>query len=717
MNQDNNSVKPSAATATRRLAPKTAMDGDDSAKFDTNQLLLETASRVDNAICELMDYVSILSEQSNSDKSNLKLIGDNIKQTIVPVLYIASRSLRVTGTAFAPVAATKAVFDRLDAQRRREVVNKRLITEKSAGIQMMDDFVKRSAIEVPEQPHRAIKQQRTFYEVEAKETIAILRPANGIQYTKTEFIQAVTMYEKGKRALAKRAIEAKGFAPAHFQTLDRLVREYEADGTLPDPEFNEFVGRPRKGENFAGLPGAPISKLADIGATAAMLKPESGGNLIQVTLDKVVYGRKRKRKEESESLSNNLETIEIDPTQKKNRVEVAAASVAATTDLPPNQSSTDCTRISAMKEKSPAKALVVSSPPVQNANTSPKKIIEAALSVPGTKQLSNQPSSTSSTPKPDMKEYPAEVVNFPLPPPQNGNTYTKPEAVNVVKQYKKKTRERALAMRAMICRGYFPGSVRMINRLLERDAEGIPIFDTPFTKGRPRLLTDDEVGTLIAQKQAEGSSTLPDVEAMKNLLMQKKKRSGEGATSASGKKVPSMKNAVISLTPRPYKKKSSDEAKECTLPLPQNGSTYTKSEAVNVAKQFKKQSRERGLAIETMIKKGYVPGSARTMQRLLERDAEGKPIMDTDWATMGRTSVLSNDEVDAIVDQLKQHYNGDMCLMGKVDIKQVVKNAIREKAAKLGGTTSEGETDAVQCSDSCIRSYEVIIMSKLGSSL
>ena len=273
---------------------------------------------------------------------------------------------------------------------------------------------------------------------------------------------------KKESALAKRAIEAKGFAPAHFQTLDRLVREYKADGTLPDPEFNEFVGRPRKGENFAGLPGAPISKLADIGATAAMLKPESGGNLIQVTLDKVVYGRKRKRKEESESLSNNLETIEIDPTQKKNRVEVAASSVAAT-DLPPYQSSTDCTRISDMKEKSPAKALVVSSPPVQNANTSPKKIIEAALSVPGTKQLPKQPSSTSSTLKPDMKEYPAEVVNFPLPPPQNGNTYTKPEAVNVAKQYKKKTRERALAMRAMICRDYFPGSVRMINRLLERD--------------------------------------------------------------------------------------------------------------------------------------------------------------------------------------------------------------------------------------------------------
>ena len=201
---------------------------------------------------------------------------------------------------------------------------------------------------------------------------------------------------------------------------------------------------------------------------------------------------------------------------------------------------------------------------------------------------------------------------------------------------------------------------------------------------------------------------------MKNLLMQKKKRSGEGATSASGKKVPSMKKA---LTPRPYKKKSSDEAMDCTLPLPQNKSTYTKSEAVNVAKQYKKNSRERGLAIETMIKRGYVPGSARTMQRLLERDAEAKPIVDTDWATMGRTSILSNDEVDAIVDQLKQHYNGDMCLMGKVDIKQVVKNAIREKAAKLGGTTSEGEMDAVQCSDSCIRSYEVIIMSKLGSSL
>jgi hypothetical protein len=223
MNQDNNPlIKQSAATATRRLAPRIAIDGDESAKLDTNQLLLETASRVDNAICELMEYATILSEPGTVNKSKLKKMGDNIKGTIIPVLYIAARSLGITGTAFAPIAVTKYVFDRSEAQRKREVVDTQIIMEKSAGIQLMDDFVERSAIDVPEQPHLAVKKPRSSLNpIETKETIAILRPANGYQYTKTEYIQAVTMHEKSKRAVAKRAIQAKEFAPAHFQTLDR----------------------------------------------------------------------------------------------------------------------------------------------------------------------------------------------------------------------------------------------------------------------------------------------------------------------------------------------------------------------------------------------------------------------------------------------------------------------------------------------------------------
>jgi hypothetical protein len=187
---------------------------------------------------------------------------------------------------------------------------------------------------------------------------------------------------------------------------------------------------------------------------------------------------------------------------------------------------------------------------------------------------------------------------------------------------------------------------------------------------------------------------------MKKLLEKKKKRLEVLAAKPAAKKQPTIRRTA---------KKSPDDAMNFPLPPPQNGNIYTKSEAVHVAKQYNKGSRERALAIEAMLRQGYVPGTSRKVQRLLAKDAEGKPIYDTDWAILGAPPQLTNDEVDAIVEQLKQ---GSFEV--KVDIKQVVKNAILEKAARLSGGTVE-ETDTVQCSSSCIRSYEVVILSKLGS--
>lgn len=483
----------------------------------------------------------------------------------------------------------------------------------------------------------------------------------------------------------------------------RLVREFEADGTLPDPEFNEFVGKPRKGETFAPKRDevkVTLSNTSD--ATAAILKPDNGSNLIQVTLDRKVVGkRKRKQKEDSFSIVNtDVETeVENEPTQKKNRGDAAASSSAAT-KLPPSQSTTECS-LQEQTEKFPAKALPVPPPPPpQNSTNCTKTGMEVLASAAGSKLPPKAQSTTKCTPKLDEKKISAEVRNFPLPLPLNGNIYTKSEAVNVAKQYKKNTRERGLAVEAMISRGYIPLGVRTMNRLLEQDEKGIPIFDTEWKKGRPRILTDDEIGTLIRQKQAEGSSsTLPDVEAMKKLLEKKKKRLEVLASKPAAKKQP-----TIRRTP-----KKSVDAMNFPLPPPQNGNIYTKSEAVHVAKQYKKGSRERALAMEAMIRQGYVPGTSRKIQRLLAKDAEGKPIHDTDWSILGAPPQLTNDEVEAIVEQLKQG-----SFEGKVDIKQVVKNAILEKAARLSGGTVE-ETDTVQCSSSCIRSYEVVILSKLGS--
>ena len=130
-------------------------------------------------------------------------------------------------------------------------------------------------------------------------------------------------------------------------------------------------------------------------------------------------------------------------------------------------------------EISPAKASPVPlPPPPQNSIDYMKTGIEVLASAAGSKLLPKEQSTTKRTPKLDEKQIPAEVRKFPLPLPLNGNIYTKSEAVNVAKQYKKKTRERGLAVEAMISRGYVPAGVRTMNRLLEQDEKGTPIFDT-----------------------------------------------------------------------------------------------------------------------------------------------------------------------------------------------------------------------------------------------
>ena len=67
------------------------------------------------------------------------------------------------------------------------------------------------------------------------------------------------------------------------------------------------------------------------------------------------------------------------------------------------------------------------------------------------------------------------------------------------------------------------------------------------------------------------------------------------------------------------------------LPLPRNGSVYTKSEALEVLSSFPKYSKERGLAIRIASEEGYIPNNSRNIYKFLEKAERGANIDDTCW--------------------------------------------------------------------------------------
>jgi hypothetical protein len=74
--------------------------------------------------------------------------------------------------------------------------------------------------------------------------------------------------------------------------------------------------------------------------------------------------------------------------------------------------------------------------------------------------------------------------------------------------------------------------------------------------------------------------------------------------------------------------KSNDAAH---LPLPRNGSVYSKTEAYAVLSVFPKFTRERGLAVRMAHENGYIPSSERNIYKFLQNAERGGRIVDTNW--------------------------------------------------------------------------------------
>ncbi|KAK1734357.1 hypothetical protein QTG54_014864 [Skeletonema marinoi] len=89
-------------------------------KLKTNQYLLETSSRLDDAVSELYHYTSLLSNH-NKQSSSVECI-TNMEQSIIPLLKICSNAMKDAGKYFAPFSGTVNIHNRNDAEKKRRLV-------------------------------------------------------------------------------------------------------------------------------------------------------------------------------------------------------------------------------------------------------------------------------------------------------------------------------------------------------------------------------------------------------------------------------------------------------------------------------------------------------------------------------------------------------------------------------------------------------------------
>jgi hypothetical protein len=107
-----------------------------------------------------------------------------------------------------------------------------------------------------------------------------------------------------------------------------------------------------------------------------------------------------------------------------------------------------------------------------------------------------------------------------LPPPNNGIEYSKHEAINVILGLS--PTERSQAVHQMIGDKYVPCHKATLYRLLEAKKAGKLIPDTPWSSsGRPKLISDDAIDSLVAKVREENGRSY-DPDEMNKLLVAKR---------------------------------------------------------------------------------------------------------------------------------------------------------------------------------------------------
>lgn len=295
---------------------------------------------------------------------------------------------------------------------------------------------------------------------------------------------------------------------------------------------------------------------------------------------------------------------------------------------------------------------------------------------------------------------------------------------------------------------FAPASIKTIYRLLQADEAGHPIVNENWhRRGRPREIPpnglrkhgetpllgkpsiDDMVEVTIPKKQTkkkEASDAKASSQTIKKHNQKRPMAKGKKAVrkepikipapklapKAAPKLAPKLEPATKKLRkpdPKPTDKDVPQAVKDFVLPAPREGRVYRKPEAVAIARGYPKGSPLRRRCIEAMLWRGYVPNSVKSVYRLLQRDEKGLPVVDSDWAVPGCPPLLTDGEVEAVIERLKRGIGRVYC---RADVERILADAVREKMARQGRDPDEV---AIQFSKTSVRNYCTMFKSKLSS--
>ncbi len=420
----------------------------DTHKLQTNQQLLDTASRIEDAISELESYANLLAADGHKlqhrQHNSRSASAHHIRESIVPLLQITANTLREAGKCFAPFHGTGRLHERNDIERKRKLMeaeaqnNNNQAAKKSSALIMIDDFVERSNWSPPPVNNTAAKSNSSSKKRKASTsstptnhilTMTLLQPRNGSTYTKSEAIAIAKQYKKGEtgRRQIINAMVEKGFIPVHRRSLDRLMKKMENGEILLDDPWHLSVGRPNKlwPEHMKPQPIDGNLTFEDL---------DTGDNRIVVEYD-INKNKRQKTEEEADGVEEVEDDKSVDGDDRK---------------------------------------------------PSPKKYAR-----PSKKKWDINPN----------------VIAFEIPPPRDGSKlYKTTEFVEIIKPFIA-TNDHHVAIRAAMYQGYVGAATkRSLVALVKKAEKGDQIFDsewTPGRRGRPPAVSTDEVDTIVERIKEE----------------------------------------------------------------------------------------------------------------------------------------------------------------------------------------------------------------------
>ena len=194
-----------------------------SSKFDKQQKLHETSSRLKDGTEILKDVLTLITDDSASKKKKLNA-ARLIEQSILPLMSAAAGVAKESANAVGPMTGGDYAFKRNEVKRRKEL--KSLLKKNSVPmIQLVNAFVTQ-VTPTPSQSKRIIPKRAV--NLSPGEYIPPM-PLNGKVYGMGEFLSIIGEYRKGsnERGAMIRSIQSHGYLKVQKTAIYRCISQYE----------------------------------------------------------------------------------------------------------------------------------------------------------------------------------------------------------------------------------------------------------------------------------------------------------------------------------------------------------------------------------------------------------------------------------------------------------------------------------------------------------